>query len=168
MLVYQRVLHIIAPPTREHSNIWDGAGSVKSNCQERSWHHEAMKKLRESREDATDPGDVSCGQNWAVFHSKTSPVGKDHHQIWGSHQQRNSSEMIFHLCHYFSRRSWENLRHNLVIVAICKASPHPSWFWWWVQEQKKSYEEEVSDLDKRGLTWLRDVAEGKMATSEEC
>ena len=79
-----------------------------------------------------------------------------------------SSEMIFHLCHYFSRRSWENLRHNLVIVAICKASPHPSWFWWWVQEQKKSYEEEVSDLDKRGLTWLRDVAEGKMATSEEC
>ena len=33
---------------------------VKSHCQERSWHHEAMKKLRESREDATDPGHVAC------------------------------------------------------------------------------------------------------------
>ena len=169
MLVYRRVLHIIAPPTREHSNIWDGAG----------WIPEvqlpgAILAPRGYEEAKRKPGGCNRSRG-CVMRSKLGciplkniPVGKDHHQIWGSHQQRNSSEMIFHLCHYFSRRSWENLRHNLVIVAICKASPHPSWFWWWVQEQKKSYEEEVSDLDKRGLAWLRGVAEGKMAASEEC
>ena len=58
-------------PENIHISEMARAASLKSNCQERSWHHEAMKKLRESREDATDPGDVSCGQNWAVFHSKT-------------------------------------------------------------------------------------------------